>query len=105
MTRFRTTLLLAAAAALSLGAMPVLGAPATGARQCLTDQEIQSAIASGQIKSWPKIKMMARIPSDYQEVSDAKVCMIGGVPYYTVNLMSSRGDAKKIVLNAVDGSS
>lgn len=105
MTRFRTILrMVAAAAILSLGAaMPVFAAPA-GGHQCLSDQQIQAAIASGQIKSWPKIKKMARISADYQEVSDVKVCMINGVPFYTVNLVSSNGDAKKIVLNALDGS-
>jgi uncharacterized membrane protein YkoI len=91
----------AAAATLSLGAvMPAYAA----AQTCLSDQEIQTKIASGQIKSWPKVKKLAQISPDYQEVSDVKVCMINGVPYYTVNLVSANGAAKKIVVNAVDGS-
>jgi uncharacterized membrane protein YkoI len=92
----------AAAATLSLGA--VMPAHAVTQPGCLSDQQIQTAIASGKIKSWPKVKKLAQISPDYQEVSDVKVCMIDGVPYYTVNLVSTSGDAKKIVLNAVDGS-
>ena len=93
-----------AAASLSLGAIvPSAAAPKAAAAGCMSDQEIQGAIASGQIKSWPKIKKMAQIPSDYQEVSDVQVCMVGGVPFYRVNLVSSSGEAKKIQLNAVTG--
>lgn len=105
MTRFRTILMtVAAAASLSLGVtVPASAAPKGPAAGCMSDQEIQGAIASGQIKSWPKIKKMAQIPSDYQEVSDVQVCMVGGVPFYRVNLVSSSGEAKKIQLNAVTG--
>jgi uncharacterized membrane protein YkoI len=104
MTFFRTILIMmAAAATLSLGAIMPADA-ASKDKQCLSDQEIQGAIASGQIKSWPKIKQIARISTDYQEVSDVRVCMINGVPFYTVNLVSSNGEAKKIVVNALDGS-
>jgi uncharacterized membrane protein YkoI len=106
MTRFRTILLaMAAAATLSLGAASSSSAAVLGKNaECLSDQQIQAAIQSGQIKSWPTIKKMARISGDYQEVSDVRVCRINGVLYYTVNLVSSYGEAKKIVLNAVDGS-
>jgi uncharacterized membrane protein YkoI len=104
MTSFRTILIvMAAAASLSLGAVMPADA-ASKDKQCLSDQEIQSAISSGQIKSWPKIKKMAQIPGEYQEVSDVRVCLINGVPFYTVNLVSSNGEARKIVLNAMDGS-
>ena len=98
----RTTLFaLAAAAALSLvAATPGLVA----AQDCLSNQQIQTAIQGGQIKSWPKIKKLAGITADSQEVSDVRVCLIGGMPYYTVNVVSPYGEAKKIVLNAVDGS-
>jgi uncharacterized membrane protein YkoI len=105
MTFFRTILIMmAAAATLSLGAIMPADAASSKDKQCLSDQEIQGAIASGQIKSWPKIKQIARISTDYQEVSDVRVCMINGVPFYTVNLVSSNGEAKKIVVNALDGS-
>jgi uncharacterized membrane protein YkoI len=104
MTSFRTILIvMAAAASLSLGAIMPADA-ASKDKQCLSDQEIQSAISSGQIKSWPKVKKMAQIPGEYQEVSDVRVCLINGVPFYTVNLVSSNGEARKIVLNAMDGS-
>ena len=43
-------------------------------------------------------------PATYQEVSDVRVCLIKGVPYYIVNVVSPKGEASKIVLNAVDGS-
>jgi uncharacterized membrane protein YkoI len=101
MTFFRTILIMmAAAATLSLGAIMPADA-ASKDKQCLSDQEIQGAIASGQIKSWPKIKQIARISG---EVWNVRVCMINGVPFYTVNLVSSNGEAKKIVVNALDGS-
>jgi uncharacterized membrane protein YkoI len=103
MTYFRTILItMAAAAALSFGAaMPAHAAQKSG--NCLSDQQIQADIASGKILSWPKIKRIAGI-SEYAEVSDVKVCTVNGVPYYTVNIVSPNGEAKKIVLNAVDGS-
>jgi len=106
MTGFRTILItMAAAAALSLAAAPSSYAAVLGKNaECLTDQQIQAAIQSGQIKSWPTIKKLAKIPSDYQEVSDVRVCRINGDLYYTVNLVSSYGEAKKIVVNAIDGS-
>jgi uncharacterized membrane protein YkoI len=92
---------LAAAATMSVGA--VLPAAAQ-AGQCLSDQQIQAEIAAGQIKSWPKIKSMAGISKKYEEVSDVRVCLRGGIPYYSVNVVSPNGDATKIVVNAVDGS-
>lgn len=106
MTRFRTILItMAAAATLSLAAATSSSAAVLGKNaECLSEQQIQAAIQSGQIKSWPTIKKMAQISSDYQEVSDVRVCRINGDLYYTVNLVSSYGDAKKIVVNAVDGS-
>ncbi len=95
---------MASAAVFSLSA--VMPAPAVGnARdklECLTDRQITAAIESGNILSWPKIKKLAGI-SAYQEVSDLQVCMIAGVPYYIVNVISPGGEAAKIALNAVDG--
>ena len=92
-----------AAAAVALAAVP---AEAQVARQanCLSDQEIQKEITSGMIRSWPAIKKLAGI-SNYQEVSDVRVCMINGKPFYEVNIVSPSGEAKKVVLNALDGSS
>ena len=82
-------------------AMPAF-AQARGDMSCLTDREIQAAIESGQILSWPTIKRMAGI-SAYEEVSDVRVCLIGGVPAYILNVISPEGEASKIALNAVDG--
>ena len=70
--------------------------------ECLTDRQITAAIESGQILSWPKIKRLAGIAA-YQEVSDVQVCMIDGVPFYILNVVSPDGEAAKIALNAVDG--
>ncbi len=97
--------MMAVAAGLSLAAAVPSYAAAGKDRDCLSDQQVQAAIAAGQIKSWPKIRKLAQISTDYQEVSDVKVCMINGMPYYTVNLVSSNGEATKFVLNAVDGTS
>lgn len=75
---------------------------ARGELDCLTDRQIQTAIDSGQILTWPKIKRLAGI-SAYEEVSDVQVCLIDGVPYYILNVVSPEGEAAKIALNAVDG--
>jgi hypothetical protein len=106
MTRFRTILLaMAAAATLSLGAVSSSSAAVLGKNaQCLSDQEIQQAIQSGQIKSWPKIRQAAGISADWKDGDTVRVCRINGALYYVMNLVSSYGDAKKVVLNAVDAS-
>lgn len=104
MTLYRTILItMAAAAVFSLAAaMPAFAQDGARARlDCLSDRQITAAIESGQILSWPKIKKLAGI-SAYQEVSDVKVCMIEGVPYYILNVISPGGEAAKIALNAVD---
>jgi uncharacterized membrane protein YkoI len=103
MKRLRSILsLVAVAATLSFGAaMPA--SAAGNDKDCLSDQQIQSALEAGQIKSWPRIKKMAGISPDSQEVSDVKVCLIGGIPFYTVNVASPSGEYTKIILNAVDG--
>ena len=105
MTKIRSMVALAVLA-LTLGSAPPAAAAVspTSARDCLDDQQVQAAIASGQIKSWPKIRKLAGISADYQEVSDVRVCMVDGVPYYTVNLVSPEGYASKTFVNAVDGS-
>jgi uncharacterized membrane protein YkoI len=105
MTISRTILVtMAAAAVFSLAvAMPASAQGRAGDDlECLTDRQIQVAIESGQILSWPKVKRLAGI-SAYQEVSDVQVCMIDGVPYYILNVVSPEGEAAKIALNAVDG--
>ena len=105
MTFSRTILItMAAAAMISLAAaMPAFAqAGARDRLECLTDRQITAAIESGQILSWPKIKRLAGI-SAYEEVSDVQVCMIEGVPYYILNVVSPEGEAAKIALNAVDG--
>jgi hypothetical protein len=95
---------MAAAAIISLAAaMPAFAqGTARDMLDCLSDRQIQAAIESGQIMSWPKIKKMAGI-SAYEEVSDVQVCMIGEVPFYILNVISPEGEATKIALNAVDG--
>lgn len=105
MTLYRSNLItLAAAALFALTAVtPALAQDrARDQLNCLSDRQIQSAIESGQILSWPKIKKLAGI-SAYQEVSDVEVCLIQGVPYYMLNVISPSGEATKIALNAVDG--
>jgi hypothetical protein len=105
MTFSRTILItMAAAAMVSLAAVMPAFAQDEGreAMECLSDRQIQVAIESGQIMSWPKIKKMAGI-SAYEEVSDVQVCMLAGVPFYILNVVSPEGEATKIALNAVDG--
>jgi hypothetical protein len=105
MTFSRTILItMAAAAVFSLAAILPASAQVRAREQldCLSDRQIQVAIESGSILSWPKIKRLAGI-SAYQEVSDVQVCLIDGVPYYMLNVISPEGEATKIALNAVDG--
>jgi hypothetical protein len=106
MTLSRTILItMAAAAMISLAAAMPAFAQGRAAREdldCLSDRQIQAAIEQGSILSWPKIKKLAGI-SAYEEVSDIQVCMIDGVPYYILNVISPGGEAAKIALNAVDG--
>ncbi len=105
MNVIRTILItMAAAASLSLGAV-VPAQAAAGARDCLTEPQIEAAIASGQIQSWAKIRRLAKIPPEYKETSDVQVCLRAGVPYFIVSIVSPKGEYFKIVLNAVDGSS
>jgi uncharacterized membrane protein YkoI len=105
MTFFRNLLItMAAAAGLSLALAAPAYAQVGKAGSCWSDQQIQSEIASGQIQSWPAIKRLAGIAS-YQEVSDVRVCPVNGVPFYQVNVVSPNGEAKKVVINALDGSS
>ena len=107
MTRIRTILItMAAAGALSLAAATSSYAAVLGRNaDCLSDQQVQTAIESGEILSWAKIRKLARISSDYREIGNIRVCRVDGVLYYTVNLLSSYGEATKIVVNAVDGTS
>ena len=46
---------------------------------CLSDQEVQMAIESGEIQSWAKIKKLAKIASDYREIGNIRVCRVDGV--------------------------
>ena len=104
MTNFRKLLIsLAAAGVVLAGAVPAMAQAPARQANCLSDQEIQTEIASGQIQSWPAIKKLAGI-SNYQEVSDVRVCMMGGKPFYEVNIVSPSGAAKKVMINALDGS-
>ena len=105
MIPFRSTIL-AAFAAVALSLAPAATAhAANGDRACLSEPEIEAAIASGQIQSWAKIRELANIPRAYKEASDVQVCMRAQVPYFIVSLVSPKGEYVKIVLNAVDGSS
>ena len=102
MTFSRTILItMAAAAVFSLAAVMPAAAQvrARGDMDCLTDRQIQAAIESGQILSWPKIKKLAGI-SAYEEVSDVQVCMIDEVPFYILNVVSPEGEAATIALKA-----
>lgn len=99
-------MILALIAAAALSVAPVAPSfAAAGGRACLSEPEIEAAIASGQIQSWAKIRELANIPRNYKEASDIQVCMRGGVPYFIVSMVSPKGEYFKIVLNAVNGSS
>ena len=94
------------AATLALFATLVVTAPgsAAAADACMSPVEVQAAIAAKQIKSWPTIKAMAGISSQYKEVGPVRVCEQGGVRYYVVAVTGPSGESKQLVLNAVDAS-
>ena len=108
MIPFRS-LIVAAIAAVALSVAPAETGYAAngggGGRACLSEPEIEAAIASGQIQSWAKIKQLANIPKAYREASDVQVCTRAGQLYFIVSMVSPKGEYFKIVLNAVDGSS
>jgi hypothetical protein len=98
-------ILMAAAVAGPALVGPVAPAVAAPGGACLSEPQIEAAIASGQIQSWARVRQMANIPNNYREKSDVQVCMRGGVPYYIVTLASPKGDYFKEALNAVNGGS
>ena len=103
MIRIRAILAAAAVAGPALMGSVVPSAAAPGDR-CLTGPEMQTKISSGQILSWASIREIAKIPKS-QLALDIKVCLRGGVPYYVVQLSSSKGDYGTKTFNALDGSS
>ncbi len=70
---------------------------------CLDNRDVQAAIASHQIKTWPAIKAMAGVSENYKEVGAVRVCDEGGEPYYVVNVAGPTGESKQLRLNAVTG--
>lgn len=72
--------------------------------ECLAPNAIQQAIQSGEIQSWAAVRRMAGIPQGYSEVSGVQVCRRGGQLYYIVSVVSPSGEARRLALNAVDGS-
>jgi hypothetical protein len=104
MTTIRTMLMaLATAVPIFLG--PAVSSAVAAAGSCLSEPQIEAAIASGEIQSWAKVRELASIPKAYREASDVQVCLRAGVPYFIVSMVSPKGEYFKIVLNAVDGSS
>jgi len=95
-----STFLLAASMVMALSTAPAL---AQGG-ECLTDRAIAQAIAAGEIRSWAAVKRLAGIPANFAEVSNVEVCRRGAQLYYSVSVVSPTGEARRLVLNAVDGS-
>jgi hypothetical protein len=85
---------------LAMGAGPAL---AQGG-DCLAPNAIQQAIQAGEIQSWAAVRRMAGIPPGYSEVSGVQVCRRGGQLYYIVSVVTPSGEARRLALNAVDGS-
>jgi len=105
MKSFRSKLIvLVAAAGLLLGAAQPVLAAVPGAGACWTPVEVNSAIAKGTIQPWAKVKKLAGIADDWRDKS-VKVCLMGGQPYYVVNMVSPAGAYQTFVKNAVDGTS
>jgi hypothetical protein len=98
-----TTFLSIAFAVATLSLTAIAPAHAQG-EECLTDGQIQTSIRDGEFQSWPKVKRLAGFGQDYEEVSGVEVCLQDGIPYYYVNVVSPDGEARKIVVNAIDGS-
>lgn len=89
-------------AAIGLAALTALGPSATVEaqdRNCLTRQDIQTQLQTGDIEELATV--MARAGIDQRPLS-AEVCDLNGVPHYFVNLMDSYG-GKQVTLNARKG--
>lgn len=91
---------------LALATMTFIAAtpPVLAARGgCLNGPEVQAAIRSQKIRTWPAIRARAGIAEKYRIVGSIEVCLIGGTPYYVVGVSGPSGDTKKLHLNAITG--
>ena len=95
----RKTLLLALFASTAL-ILPGLSAGAQAA--CLSDREIQAAVASGQILPLNAVMAQAGLPPGTKVLPPVQVCDQGGQLFYTVNVLEG-GQARTISLNARTG--
>lgn len=97
------TLLPALFAALLIStALTLPGTPALAqGGACLSEPEIQNAIAAQQIRSLPEILSLAGLSRE-DVVGAVRVCDLGGQLFYQVSVLSG-GEAQTISLNAVTG--
>src|SRR5262245_51421130 len=93
---FLAAILVSSAAFVACGAL-------ARAADCIDNRDVQTLIATHQIKTWPSVKQMAGY-GNYKDIGAAEVCRVGGVPHYFVNAQAPTGEPKRLVLNATDGS-
>lgn len=94
-------LLLIACATIAM-ALPMTFAsalPAMAAGQCLSNQEIQAALSSGQIGPVAAALAQAGVGRDAKVLS-VRVCREGGRMVYVVAVLGSDGDARNLTLPA-----
>ncbi|HEV7718609.1 MAG TPA: hypothetical protein VGO70_06500 [Arsenicitalea sp.] len=73
--------------------------PAQAAGQCLSNQEIQAALSSGEIGPVAAALAQAGVGRDAKVLS-VRVCKEGGRMVYVVAVLSSNGDARNLTLPA-----
>jgi hypothetical protein len=87
-----------ALAALALAAA-LFGTVQSQAQSCLSNREIQEAVASGQIMSLDQVLSSAGVDGN-TEILNVQVCDDGGGLVYVIGVLTADGQAENLVLSA-----
>ena len=80
-----------------VGAM--LLAPAWAQENCLTDAEVQAAVAGGEIQPVARVLEREGVPASTQVLS-VRVCETGGELSYVLAVLGEAGEASTLTLSA-----
>lgn len=80
-------------------ALAFAGTGATQAQACLDKQQIQEAVASGEILSLDAVLASAGVDPS-AEILSVQVCDQGGGMVYVIGVLSPDGQAQNLTLNA-----
>jgi hypothetical protein len=75
------------------------------AQSCLSNPQIQQAVASGRILPLNELKQRAGIQGDSKVLQPVNVCANGNDLFYHLSILDKSGKAYKLVLHAVTGAS